>query len=247
MIWDMAVDVLGPFLAGAVRRGLTPLGAVVALVFVVPPVGTDARQYAWLQALQYVVFAVFAPMLAVLGLRTARHVSADRRVLVAALSRLIPFMALAITWRLPPVLHALERSPALQVAELVTLFAAGAGVWLELAGPRAREAPLPRPMRATLAAFATWTIWAVAYVTAMSSGAVMPSAPGGLDPATDRQLAAGILWAMPAVCLAPVVYGVIMAWLGEREDPDAELRSGSPMLTGLAAPPRPPRGWRSPS
>jgi hypothetical protein len=243
----MTADVTGSLLANAVRRWLTPLGAVVAVVFLVPPVGTDARQYAWMQALQYVVFGVVAPMLAVLGLQAARQVRADRHAVAAALSRLLPFMALALVWRLPPVLHALVREPLLAVAELVTLFAVGAGIWLELVGPRARTGALPRPMRAALAAFATWTIWAVAYVTAMSSGPMIPVAHGGLSSAADRQLAAGILWGMPAVCLAPIVYGVIMAWLGEREDPDAELRAGGPALTGLAGPPRPPRGWRSPN
>jgi hypothetical protein len=42
---------------------------------------------------------------------------------------------------------------------------------------------------------------------------------------------------------------VLIKWLGERDDPDAELRAATTSsftYTDLSGQPRPPRGWRSP-
>jgi cytochrome bd-type quinol oxidase subunit 2 len=158
--------------------------------------------------------------------------------------QLVPFMALVITWRLPAVLDALARYPALSVAELVTLVGAGLGVWLAIAGRTAE--PLPRPLRAAMAAAAMWTIWIIAYITGMSALALIPRNSVARDlvsAAADRQLATAVLWAIPAICFAPVVYYMLITWLSERDKQEDE----QPGLTGLepASPTRrPPDGWR---
>ncbi|MGH3301668.1 MAG: hypothetical protein ACRDOK_08310 [Streptosporangiaceae bacterium] len=116
---------------------------------------------------------------------------------------------------------------------------------LRITGVDAGAVPLPRPLRAAMAAVAMWTIWIVAYVTGMSSLALTPHrAPAAeiLGSAIDRQLATVVLWAAPAICLGPVVYYMLTTWLGERDTQEDK----QPELTelGAAAARRPPSGWR---
>jgi cytochrome c oxidase assembly factor CtaG len=256
------------FLARA-RPGLVFAALLLALGVAMPPMGSYARHYAFVQALQFVTFAIAVPMLLVLGLRprsagSFKHAPGLRRLAerpvpaglptsrtVAA--RLLPFIALAIAWRLPFTLDALARSPAWTAAEMVTLIGAGSGLWLELAGTPPPRQRLPRPARAAMAAVAMWTIWVMAYVTGMSLTAVAAghgqAAARSLSAAADRQIAAAVMWAVPAICFAPVVYGMLIMWLGERDDPGPELRTtvfDDSAFDGLGRSLRPPRGWRSP-
>jgi hypothetical protein len=241
------------FLQGA-RPWLAAVAVLVAVSAVVPPVGTYARQYAFVQALQFVVLAVLTPALLTLGMPSryavTRHLAGERarrtmRPARAAGWRLVPFMALVVIWRLPAVLGALARYPVLSAAELVTLVAGGLGVWLAISGLTV-PAPLPRPLRAAMAAVAMWTIWIIAYVTGMSSLTLIPrsgSAAEILGSAADRQLATAVLWAVPAICFAPVVYYMLITWLGERDTQEDKR----PESTGLraAAARRPASGWRN--
>jgi Cytochrome c oxidase caa3 assembly factor (Caa3_CtaG) len=250
--------------APGIRGWLVPAGGVLAVAVAVPPVGSYARHYAFVQAAQFVVFAVVVPLLLVAGWRDfgpgarirtlarmpwlRRRDGAGARI---AAARLVPFAALVIAWRLPAVLHALAADPALTAAEAVTLTAAGAGVWVEVAGPAPPAWPLPYPLRASMAAISAWTIWVVAYITgmsAMSLGSARPGAAALVSAAADRQIAVAVMWAVPALCFAPFVYGLLMAWAGDRDDPDEELR-GMPAdgaVPGTVGGLRPPRGWRSP-
>jgi cytochrome c oxidase assembly factor CtaG len=250
------------------RPWLTVAGAVATLVMLLPPVGTYAREYAFAQALQFAIFAVAAPALLVIGAparisaASAWPGSIARRVLgrpghrgqpsettvirLAAL-RLAAFMALVIVWRLPGTTRALAANPALALLEMVTLEAAGIALWVELAGPASDDGSrTSRPLRVAIAALSMWTIWIIAYITGMSSTRASGSRLGTV---TDQQIGVAIMWAVPAVCFVPLIYALMISWLGERDDPDRELREadghGSP-LTGLAGAPRPPRGWRLP-
>ena len=264
---------------------LTAAAGVLLLLAVLPPVGSYARHDAFVQALQFVIFAVVVPALLMLGIAslpgrpdrctsgpdvppswwgraaepavrllasTAVHrAEADRPAVRAAAVKVLIFVALVITWRLPAVLDALARYPALIAPELATLVCAGSAVWADLVAAAPLRQPLPRPLRAAMAAVAMWSIWIVAYVTGMSNAAA--ASPGrnadALNAATDRQLGVAAMWAVPAICFAPVVYAMVIRWLGERDDPDAELRAASlsgTSVTDLSHQPRPPRGWRSP-
>jgi cytochrome c oxidase assembly factor CtaG len=244
-------------LLARLRPVLAPLAVAVAVAVAVPPVATDARQYAAVQALQFVIFAAVVPALLVLGwpnrftgavrARPVRPEHADRAATVRAALSLLPYLALVVVWRLPAVLAALTRDPALIVAELVTLVAAGAALWRELARPMAAREPLPRPLRAAMAAVAMWTIWVIAYVTGMSAGGATPTAPGVLTTVAERELGVGVLMAVSGFCYAPVVFVMAMSWLHDRENPDAEARQ---LISAAAFPdvgtaPKAPRGWRS--
>ncbi|MGH3408630.1 MAG: hypothetical protein ACRDRJ_39975, partial [Streptosporangiaceae bacterium] len=131
-----------------------------------------------------------------------------------------------------------------------TLVIAGTGVWLELTDRAPGIPRLTRPARAAVAALSMWTIWIMAYITGMSRS----TWPGGnghpamraISIVADQQIGVAILWAVPAVCFAPLIYGLLITWLGERDDPDRELRDATSSRTAPGGLPRPPRGWRSP-
>ena len=243
------------------RPWLAALGLALAFVAVLPPAATYARQYAFAGALQFAVFAVLAPALLGLGIpsRAARPrrltgEDAGMRLPPARVAawRLLPFIGLVIIWRLPAVLDALARYPALPAAELVTLAGSGLGLWRAIAG-LTQPGPLPRPLRAAMAAAAMWTIWIIAYVTGMSAATLTPrtaAAARSLGSAVDRQIAAAVLWAVPAICFAPVVYYMLVTWLGDRDKQEDEHLAltgpgparpdpGSPPATRLARPRQP--------
>jgi cytochrome c oxidase assembly factor CtaG len=243
-----------PALPARARYGPGIAAAILITSMLLPPVGAYARQYAYAQALQFLIFAVAGPAVLVLGTPWRSRPPAWRPGSGArsrgpggrAVIRLVAFIALVISWRLPVTVNALARNPALVAAEMVTLLAAGTGVWLELV--RAPTAPdqLPRPARAAMAAAAMWTIWVLAYLTGMSGAswfaAYHQGAPGSLSAAADQQIAVGILWAVPALCFLPVIYVMVIAWLGGSAGNHGPAASSSTP----AGWPRPPRGWRSP-
>jgi hypothetical protein len=58
------------------------------------------------------------------------------------------------------------------------------------------------------AAVAMWTIWVLAYILGFSRLAWFRAYAHGarLSPVADQEIAAGIMWAVPALCFVPVVF-----------------------------------------
>lgn len=249
---------------GRARPWLAPAAVALLLWAALPPAGTYARYIESAQALQFVIFAVVGPALLILSRSRAGGLVFFRRLPDwaatrvrrapagrAAAAKLLAFMALVITWRLPAVRNALAADPVLALAELVTLAAAGSGIWLELAGPGRPRQPLSRPLRAAMAAAAMWTLWIIAYITGLSHASQTAGhggTAGALSVAADQQIAIAIMWAVPAICFVPVIYALVISWLGEREDPAPQSTMTPPAgaQPRPASLPRPPRGWRSP-
>ncbi len=231
------------------------IAAVILITaMLLPPAAGYARQYAFAQALQFVIFAVAGPALLALSAPWRTRSPArppgrgqPRRPGARAAIRLVAFLALAITWWLPVTVNALARDPGLAVAEMATLLAAGTGIWLDLASARPAPDQLPRPARAAMAAAAMWTIWVLAYLTGMSGpswfAAYHHIPAGGLSAAADQQIAAAILWAVPALCFAPVLFVTVITWLGGSTSSAGNERPAAP-ARAPAGWPRPPRGWR---
>jgi cytochrome c oxidase assembly factor CtaG len=246
-----------PTLPARARYGPGIAAAILITSVLLPPVTAYARQYAYAQALQFLVFAVAGPALLVLGTpwrsrppawwpgRGGHPGGPGGRAAI----RLVAFIALVISWQLPVMVNALARNPALVAAEMVTLLAAGTGVWLELVSTPAAPGQLPRPARAAMAAAAMWTIWVLAYLTGMSGAswfaAYHQGAPGSLSAVADQQIAVAILWAVPALCFLPVIYVMVIAWLGGTASSAGNERPAASSSTP-AGWPRPPRGWRAP-
>ena len=64
---------------------------------------------------------------------------------------LVVFIAVTVAWRVPPVMDALASHPVLVLPELITLLAAGTGLWLELGSSPPLSPRLPTPHRAAVA------------------------------------------------------------------------------------------------
>jgi cytochrome c oxidase assembly factor CtaG len=169
---------------------------------------------------------------------------------------LVGFVGVALGWRLPVVVNALVRYPALTVVEAVMLVGAGCALWAELVESPPLLPRISRPQRAAFAALPMWAMWASAYIMGFSHSAWFTAlarpAGHGLGTVADQEIAAGLLWAIPGLAFVPVVYAALITWLRDSADPDDELRAVAGTGAGAGAGsepagPRPPRGWRLPS
>jgi cytochrome c oxidase assembly factor CtaG len=217
------------------RAWLAAVGAALVVVNLVPPVVTAAHRYVFAESIQFVTFGLAAPGLIVLGApwrllrlpigRLAAGRERDRSFLRTA-GYLLAFIGVSLMWRLPPVMDALARHPALLAPELVTLLAAGTGLWLELVSSPPVRPRLPRPQRAAAAALAMWSTWIAAYVLGMSNGAVFHAYDprgGMLSAVADQEISAALVWAVAGLCFVPIVFVSVLGWLA-RDDPDEELQ-----------------------
>lgn len=251
------------------RPWLALIGTILAIAVLIPPAGTVATRYVFAQAVQFAVLAVAAPALIVLGApwrplsrAGGRPDLADR--MAAARSHrpargrawavLVAYLVVALGWRLPAAVNTVVRHPVLTAAEAVTLIAAGCALWLELVESPPMVPRISRPQRAAFAALPMWALWASAYIMGFSGGtwfgALSHDSGHGLGTVADQEIAAAILWAIPALAFVPVVYFALITWLRDSADPDEELASepAARRPAGRGEPPlRPPRGWRLPS
>ncbi|HUK72008.1 MAG TPA: cytochrome c oxidase assembly protein [Streptosporangiaceae bacterium] len=255
------------------RNWFAVAALAVVLVSLLPPAADYARRYVFAESLQFSLFAIVVPALFVLGapwrltglshgegaevtyLATGRGAPADR----LAMSRLhhpafvrasvfLAFFAVAsIVWRLPVAVDALARHPALALAEMASLLVAGTGLWLEIIESPPFMPRIPRPQRALVAASAMWITWILAYILGFSRvawfSAYIHVAGGGLSAVADQEAATITIWAVAGICFIPVVYGTMMVWLTDSDDPDDELRrivGGGRRRVGV-------RGWDRPS
>lgn len=276
---DQAVSVAGS--RAGQRWWFTLAGVAVIVASLLPPAGTLALRYVTAESVQFTVFAMVAPALIAAGapwrlLRLSRAGAAGGAAGAGLLDQLaavrqqqpsflragiflIAFMAATLLWRLPPVMDALVRQPALVVAELLTLLAAGLGLWLELVASPPLAPRLPRPQRAALSALAMWFIWAVAYVIGFHNGAVFSAynVPGrAMSLISDQELAVVVMWAVAGFCFVPLVFSSMFGWLKD-SDADEELQrfvrdaSQRPVVKGWGPPVkgggRPPRAGNGPA
>ena len=237
--------------AGAAARGRPWLAAAgVALIVAALGAAGLARRYIVAESAQFVVFAMAAPALIVLGapwglLRLSDaagtepgqpgtapldRLAAARRQqtsFLRAAGFLAVFITAGVAWRLPAVVDELARHPALAAVELVTLLAAGIGLWLELVSSPPLAPRLPNPHRAAIAALAMWSTWIVAYALGFAGHAVFhgydgPGSP--LSAVADQQITVALVWAVSACCFVPVVFVTMLRWLSPSDNPDEELQ-----------------------
>ncbi len=242
---------------------LAPTGLALMAVAILPPVETLARRYLVVESAQFCLLSMAIPALVVLGApwrlfrlsraqagqpgpAGVRHGPADRLAVRRAdrpsFVRAIGFGAWwvgsCVCWRLPPVLDALARHPALILAELATLTPAGMGLWLELVNSWPLTPRLSRPLRAAIAALAMWSTWAIAYILGFAGGPVVHAYDGvgsSLPAVADQELAAFVLWLVAACCFVPVIFVSLLTWLRDGADSGRE-----PARSGV-------RGWGRPA
>jgi len=174
------------------------------LLFLIPPLETWSRQYEFVQAIQFCLFAIVIPALLVAGgpwrllvlasgepLRFSSDgalVSPGPRKLFDrwALSRvgrrghqrsvslLLLFMGQTILWRSAPVVDLLGRHVWLVVIESITLVVGGVLLWFELVDSPPLSPSTTRPYRIGISAIAMWTVWVTAYLMAMTHSSWSP-------------------------------------------------------------------------
>lgn len=239
--------------AGRPRARTTPwrnwcLGAaaLVAVVALVPPLGTAARRTEYAAALQFSLLAIALPALvtlgapwSLLGLSGPAHRDgrlrlldrlADRRLRHRELPWSIGFivvdLVVAAIWHAPRVVATVSSHWWLALVEAVTLLVSGVGLWLELISSPPLAPRSGHLRRAVLAALSMWVFWILAYLVGLSNHGFYPSfhhVAGGLSAAADEEIAAVILWFIATVAFAPVIFWNALTWLQSDEDPDTEF------------------------
>ena len=239
----------------ALSPGLAIAGTALLVAVMLPPLEALARRYLFAESIQFCVLAIVAPALIVLGapwLRSrfpgrpaARPAGGPARRMAArpssarAAGFLGAWVGVCLLWRLPPVLDALGRHPALLAAELVTVLPAGACLWLELVNWWPHQPELTRLRRAVIATLAMWSVWVIAYLLGFARGSVVHAYDGAgssLAAVADQEITAGLLWLVAACCFLPVVFASLFGWLKDGADPSEELASRSVATPGV-------RGW----
>jgi cytochrome c oxidase assembly factor CtaG len=134
---------------------------------------------------------------------------------------LVVFVGLVALWRSPAAVDALARHETLVLLEAATLVASGGWLWLNLLDSGAAVSGAGHPRRMTIAALAMWSIWVLAFVVGFSGhpmfSAYHHQTGSGLSSLADQELAVWVLWAVPGLALAPVVFVNLASWLRAQE------------------------------
>jgi len=224
-------------------------GLLLALLTLVSPAGYWADRFLWLRALQFILLAVVASGLMVLGapgpaLRQA--VRPRARGAGASPARPVPgpdragerpwlvrspVAAVAVVnvvwlgWQLPVLASAARTSSAVAGGYHGTILAAGLLFWLQLIGPRPAAPPLRR-LALVVATVGVTTIGGMVLV--FGSAVLYPGYANQwhhvLTVLDDQQLAGAVYWMgmLPPLIVAAVA--LLTRWLSEEES--AELSAG---------------------
>jgi putative membrane protein len=224
-------------------------GLLLALLTLVSPAGYWADRFLWLRALQFILLAVVATGLMVLGapgpaLRQAVRPRArgtgappagpvpgpDRAGRRPWLVR-YPVAAVAVVnvvwlgWQLPVLATAARTNSAVAAGYHGTVVAAGLLFWLQLAGPRSVAPPLRR-LALVVATVGVTTIGGMVLV--FGSAVLYPGYANQwhhvMTVLDDQQLAGAVYWMgmLPPLIVAAVA--LLTRWLSEEES--AELSAG---------------------
>jgi hypothetical protein len=187
--------------ASVVRPVLALVAPVLLVLSVVPPLGTYARRFEFVEAIQFCLLAIVVPVFIASGAPWRRlglaageppALGADGDVVAPAglgpVDRLAlgrrrhpapwravvmaaAYLALVILWRIPLTVDALARHRWLVLVEAATLVPLGVGLWLELVESPPLSPRLARPHRVAMAAVVMWVIWVLAYLVGLAHGA----------------------------------------------------------------------------
>ena len=253
---DQKPRFLASRVGGRLRIFLVAIALVSWIGFLLPPLRNLSVRYAFVEAIQFCVFAAVAPALLAVGApwRWLGFGGADVRMGVDNQSKtltqphlvdrwvrarvnqpgrrravvlVIVFVLQSIIWRSAPVVNALTRHPWLAIVESLTLIGNGVLMWMELVESPPFSPGTSRPYRIGMAAALMWTIWVIAYLEAMSSGAWYSAfhyvSGVGVSRPADQQLTAGLMWLISAGAFLPLVFWNLIQWLQNEDDPDDEL------------------------
>ncbi len=180
------------------RLGLSIVGLVLVVLFLVPPVSTWAGKYQFVESLQFAVFAFAVPALLVSGAQWRRvglasgeslEVNEDGGQVSPTHPRFIDrvaiertkgshqrravlvaslFAVLSIFWRVAPVVDFLVRHPWMAWIEALSLILPGMALFSNLIESPPLRPGTLRPYRIGISAGVMWSAWVVAYLDGMS-------------------------------------------------------------------------------
>ncbi len=231
-----------------VRDAALIAGAVLWIVFVLPPLNGWAGRFEYVNSLQYGVFAYWVPVLVVVGApwrltRAGRaFLSGDRsptwfsrwwarresdwrerRAVVAT----VCFVVLEIFWRVTPVVDNVSAHPWGRLLEGLSFLASGGALFLSLVESPPHSPGMKRVVRIFMAAFSMWTIWIIGYMDGMTGAGwyhVFHHVAGrGVSVIADKELSTGVLWVSSAATFIPIVFWNLIHWLQSESTPDEEM------------------------
>jgi cytochrome c oxidase assembly factor CtaG len=221
-----------------VRAGVAPprprqvLGVAAVLVVataLLPPIGTEARRYEWVEGFQFILLATALPALTALSLPPRAHLAREGWVWLPAATGLC--MAGVIAWRVPGSVDALAQHGWLAPIEAASLLVAGIGLWsLLTAGPPPAGGRPPYPWRMASATAVMWTIWVMAYLIGFSRASWYPAygRAAGLSARADQEWTSGVLWVGAALTVMPVIFWSLVTWLRAENGGGSTYRFSSP-------------------
>jgi cytochrome c oxidase assembly factor CtaG len=196
---------------------------VLSGAVLIGPIGSWSRHLEYVQAIQFAVFAIVAPLLGVLigaGAQfSARHSAAWDVSLVAL------YVALVVFFRSPVVVNQLVHTPLLTGVEAIVLNLVAVRAWASLHSSRHSASSLTSLERLISCTLVMWTIWIMAYLVGLSHSSWYRSFDHGhwLSVSADQQLTTGLLWAISAAAFMPFIFKNLYNWLRSEETPTDEL------------------------
>jgi cytochrome c oxidase assembly factor CtaG len=228
-------------------------GLLLALLCLVSPIGYWSDIYLWVRAVQFILLAVGATGLMVLGAPwqalgqairprsggagqpREQHVPGmqgpDNRPLWLLRRPAAAITAVNVVWfgwQLPVLYDSAQHNSAVALAGHASCLAAGLVFWLQLIGsrPLAPLAPPLRRLKLVVASVGTTTIFGMVLV--FGNGVLYPAYANHwhhlMTVLDDQQLSGAVLWMGMLPALIIVAVSLLMSWLSEEES--AELSAG---------------------
>lgn len=199
-----------------------------------PPFAELARHRIWAETLQFAVIAFgVAPLVAIAApvdllrprIRPPRPGDDRARGWRAWLPALGGFLVVTIGWRIPAGVDAAASGPDWLAIEVVTLVAGTWSLWATLIGSPTHPALDDRRGRVALGAVATWSVWVFAWIVGSSAHSFYPAFAGSPGAVGSQEIAVGVLWAVSAFSLGPMIFTNLIGWLNaDLRDAEEEMR-----------------------
>jgi putative membrane protein len=227
-------------------------GLLLALLALISPSGYLSDVYIWVRGLQFLLLAMVAPGLMVLGAPWQALAAAvrprvaepgqrgdepvpDRASIAPRPPWLLahPIIAVVIVnvvwlaWQLPAPFDAARGSASIAWAEHATCLLAGVVLWLQLIGSRPFSPPA-RPLRRMELVVATvGAMTVLGMVLVFGSNVMYPayanSAHHLMTVLDDQQLSGAVLWMGSLPPLITVAVALLMRWLSDEDSAELEL------------------------
>jgi cytochrome c oxidase assembly factor CtaG len=207
-------------------------GLLLALLALVSPFGYWSGVFLWVRAVQFLLLAVAATGLMVLGApwrplgwprRSQR--GGPRWLMARPVAVVVVANAIWIGWQFPVPFDAVRTSSAVALAYHATCLAAGLAYWLQLIGSQPLEPAATALRRLGMVIGSVVAMTVLGMVLVFGSAVLYPAYAGPahhvMTLLDDQQLSGAVLWMGMLPPLIIVAVALLMRWLSDEES--AEL------------------------